>query len=207
VLEAVFCLLFVFSCLFFPNIVLIFNFSSSKCLQNVYKMFTQVRGYFPKSNIQVLGNAAIGHQNWDTISDFRVYSHMLPADATSWPHDLAIMPPINAIATRKWQDVVRSKTSNPSFVRSQIVKAGSLACLNLVIRIADFVSIRRAAMRAVANIACQPSLRVKIVQIDGFIDVILTTCSNLSTTDLEDWEIKEQQELVKCSKIAAMALR
>ena len=100
---------------------LLFVVCCFSCLSNVFqffffKIFTQIHGYFPKSNIQVLGNAAIGHQNWDTISDFRVYSHMLPADAASWPHDLAIMPPINAIATRKWQNVVRSKTSNPSFV-------------------------------------------------------------------------------------------
>ena len=135
---------------------------------------------------------------------------MLPTDVSSWPQDLSIMPPTNATAKINWQDSVHSKSSNPSFVREQIVAAGSLSCLNLILRIADFVSIRRAAMCAVANLACQASLRAKIVQIDGFVDVILTTCSmttGTSEANLEDWQIKELLELVKYARIAANALR
>ena len=153
---------------------------------------------------------AIGHQNWEMISDFRVYSHMLPTDSSTWPQDMLVMPPINATRLRNWQDSVRVKTTNPSFVRTRLYHAGSLSCLNLVLRIADSVSIRRAAMCAVCNIACQPSLRHNIIQIDGFVDIILTLCSYTepsAQSTLEDWQILELKDLVKYSRLAALALR
>ena len=173
-----------------------------------------VAGHYPGGNVQVLGNAAVGHQNWDALSDFRIYSSSLPSDPSNWPRNVLHPPPTDAKRLMKWREHTRNKLSlSPSFVRRQIVAAGSLGCLSLVLRLADFVSIRRAAMCAVANIACVPSLRNHIIEIDGFVDILLTMISTDSGNRSDDndehmnWVNKEQLELLKYSRVAASALR
>ncbi len=174
-----------------------------------------VVGNCPKCNVQVLGNAAIGFQSWEALSDFRIYSHSLPSESLQWPHDIQQTPPTNAVNSMKWSEKKQSKSDHPSFVRGRIVAAGCLACLSLVMRLADFVSIRRAAMCAVANIACVPLLRHKIIQVDGFVDMILTMVSRDhgdakdqgENTTSGSWIKLETKELLKYTRIAALALR
>ena len=70
-------------------------------------------------------------------------------------------------------------------------------------------------MCAVANIACVPLLRHKIIQVDGFVDMILTMVSR-DHSDAKDqgentpsgsWIKLETKELLKYTRIAALALR
>ena len=167
--------------------------------------------YCPSARLQVIGNAAVGYQQWPMLSDFRLYAHPLDEHSGSWPHDLSVPPPTDALTLNERKQARKGKTNLPTFVRQQIVAAGSLNCLALIMRSAEFVSIRRAAMCTLANIACVAELRSKIIEIDGLIDIILTQSSNQYEGEGQDawtnWIVKEGRELATYAQVAALALR
>lgn len=174
-------------------------------------MLVSTIDFCPQANLQVIGNAAVGHQQWSMLSDFRLYAHPLDDHSTQWPSDLIVPPPTDSTTLRDRKQARKGKTNLPTFVRQQIVAAGSLNCLALIMRSAEFVSIRRAAMCTLANIACVANLRSKIIEIDGLIDIILTQSSNQYDSEGQDvwtdWIAKEGRELASYAQMAALALR
>ncbi len=86
-------------------------------------------------------------------------------------------------------------TIGPRYIQAQMVQAGVLPCLALMLDKSESLPIQRAAMCATAHIATCPALRVKILQIKGFVGNILKLC------------YAEDRELVEWARVAVLALQ
>jgi hypothetical protein len=154
-----------------------------------------ISGFFPHStDIKFVGNSKDGYQHWGPISDFRLYKYAFDTtEQEAWPG--RCVPPVNAgrledimhesqaamgqAAPKTNQVMMLIHEADVLQTQYEVVQAGAIGCLSVVIRKSTLLPIRRAAMRAIAVVASSVRLRSAVIEMNGLVDKIFETCHDL----------------------------